>query len=118
VTFSSKVNFRRDIVVLKSTALAVVPVVLEHARFSFEFSGHFQTEKLLILLRLKVGGPVVCEDERVGIVHTASQILFRVELIDEIVVQLEPALLPDEGPRVMHIFIVPGDELEEVSISP
>ena len=103
----------RDIVVLKATSLAVVPVIDESARFSSEFSGLFQAKQLLEFLRLEVGGPVVTEDERVRIVYGASRILFRVEIVDDIVINVEHALSPDEGPRIVHVLVVLGDVLEE-----
>ena len=103
----------RDIVVLKATSLAVVPVVDESARFSSEFSGLFQTKHLLVFLRLEVRGPVMFEDERVRIIHAASHVLFRVVIVDDIVVNMEHALFPDEGPRITHVLVVLGDELEE-----
>ena len=110
---SSMIDLHVDIDTLKSSSLEVISVIIENAISIFAFIGHFKSKKLLVLLRLEIRSPIVCEYKRVGIADLSSQLRVGVVLIDDIVVDVEPSLFLKEGSLIMYFLIVPGDEMEE-----
>ena len=67
----------------------------------------------MVLLRLEIRSPIVCENKRVGIADLSSKLLFGVVLIYDIIVDVEPSLFPNEGSLIMNFLVVSGDEMEE-----
>jgi hypothetical protein len=98
--------------VLEATATTLSSVVVKCVVAVVGF-GTSAAKQFLVLLRLEVGGPVVAEDESVGV---GIMCMLAVVLRDGRVVQMVTALLTVERARIGHFLVVLGAELQELRI--